>query len=479
MSSKSLLYFVDDGYHYTSRFESTRRMHSEGLAYTSSEPLREVPADIMIEEYAQTTLTCPGDVLRALSGIFSARYGNRVYYGLPCDDFDRAILWEPYAAAHERRRATDAATYPSWSWISVQGRVRCRSFHRVPSFAHWAEPDVKVIDGRESFGWVPIDAPEEEADLSEQRRADIDPFVISLQPVAAQAWLEGCNLTTPPKYLRVDCGKAEYLERLQKSWLNGSLAYTREALKSQTSLELFDNADTQSLAVDGRLAVHTQRAILALDWDCRGSTPDTVPGPHPVLIRTCNHRAAGSITLDEYSVERLQMGNEFDGCFIALSVTYREDKFIIEKHVTAPYDPSSVSRLYGCPCSIDPDTKCTFEHIVERPEHDMFCTPDDFQEAALPKSKGNEEYYLDNLAHKYGDIHERAFLKHMADLSYFNVNGEALHPVTVAHEINVMLVGPSQQGNRGGRVFEKLGIGRVYLKRWVEASPIFETVVLE
>jgi hypothetical protein len=74
---------------------------------------------------------------------------------------------------------------------------------------------------------------------------------------------------------------------------------------------------------------------------------------------------------------------------------------------------------------------------------------------------------------------ERAFLKHMADLSYLDVHGNPLHPVTVVHEINVMLIAPSRQGDHGRRVFERLGFGRVYLNRWVEASPVFETVVLE
>jgi len=42
-----------------------------------------------------------------------------------------------------------------------------------------------------------------------------------------------------------------------------------------------------------------------------------------------------------------------------------------------------------------------------------------------------------------------------------------------------MVVAPVPVQEEGVVTYRRLGIGRVYLKRWVEASPAFETIVLE
>jgi hypothetical protein len=42
-----------------------------------------------------------------------------------------------------------------------------------------------------------------------------------------------------------------------------------------------------------------------------------------------------------------------------------------------------------------------------------------------------------------------------------------------------MLVIPSPNHGEGSKIYQRLGIGRIYLKKWAEASPKFETIVLE
>ena len=72
-------------------------------------------------------------------------------------------------------------------------------------------------------------------------------------------------------------------------------------------------------------------------------------------------------------------------------------------------------------------------------------------------------------------LHATAFLKYLSGLSFMDVDGKLMHASSDVPEITVMLISPT---DGGGKVYERLGLGRVYLKRWVEAKPKFETIVL-
>jgi len=76
-------------------------------------------------------------------------------------------------------------------------------------------------------------------------------------------------------------------------------------------------------------------------------------------------------------------------------------------------------------------------------------------------------------------MHKKSIQKHSPDLTYFDINGEVLHPVTLVHEMKVISIGPSQQADSVGQVFERLRIDIVYSKRWIEASSVFQTIMLE
>lgn len=68
-------------------------------------------------------------------------------------------------------------------------------------------------------------------------------------------------------------------------------------------------------------------------------------------------------------------------------------------------------------------------------------------------------------------------MRYLREVCYFDVEGQLLHPLVHPPALNVMMVLPSMEGTKG--VFCRAGIGRFYLKSWVEADPQFGTVVVE
>jgi hypothetical protein len=73
----------------------------------------------------------------------------------------------------------------------------------------------------------------------------------------------------------------------------------------------------------------------------------------------------------------------------------------------------------------------------------------------------------------------RAIMKHFAEVSYFDVEGRLLHDWDEVPALRVMMIMPSIGKGRVTQVYQRLRLGTIYLKRWVEAEPKFETVGLE
>ena len=68
---------------------------------------------------------------------------------------------------------------------------------------------------------------------------------------------------------------------------------------------------------------------------------------------------------------------------------------------------------------------------------------------------------------------------HLHDQAYRDIDGVLLHDYKSPPKIHVMMIRSKSGAENRGEFYERLGIGQIYLKRWVEASPEFETIVLE
>lgn len=94
-----------------------------------SHPLRELT--VRICDYNARNLSSDADTLNAFEGIcniLSRQLGHetRYIFGLPQCDFDVALLWQPIGETRCRIRS-DGLVLPTWSWISVQGKIKLES----------------------------------------------------------------------------------------------------------------------------------------------------------------------------------------------------------------------------------------------------------------------------------------------------------------------------------------------------------------
>jgi hypothetical protein len=341
---------------------------------------------------------------------------------------------------------------------------------------------------------LPIDAPNHDNEWNHSTN-----YVI-----AGLAWLGSCINTAIPSFLLVDCPREKYVRRLEEKW-SQRFSNLEDSAQIYNKREVFDNPSIGSLTA-GCISVYTQRASLTLDWSERNPNdiPRT-PGQAHATIRLSNHRPAGEIVLNRYSTRRIQRMYESDVSFIALSVIQRNK--ILDRHVGASscslysrgpgFEPkaqelkSSISRYFGFPCSSREKQVDGIVHIVECPQHANFLAPlpDQYRQSSLPKlhseydgcslhvgiSRDGDEGYK-NKAIKYKvKAHER----HHMVLCYTDIEGSLLHDCDRPILLNVLLIAPSTNRGKERRVYQRLGVATIYLKRWVEATPKFETIVLE
>jgi hypothetical protein len=210
----------------------------------------------------------------------------------------------------------------------------------------------------------------------------------------------------------------------------------------------------------GRVLVHTQKA--SLDIEQSSANPPArywIRNPAGRLIGMFDH---DSTPAAENSVTGLE--------FIVLSATDEDLGYWLKRYESVG---ASIGKLLGCPClsekysylDVLKPPRTDIQHVEECPGHADFWTP----LAHIPATDDRLEY----------PIRDKKFLRHFAAVSYFDTNGELMHYWDQVPRLNVMMIVPSTGKGRGEGVYQRAGLGCVYLKRWAEANPKFETVVLE
>jgi hypothetical protein len=95
----------------------------------------------IISEYTQRKLTVESDIVDAVTALFNAltkgfkvAEGDRdkaFRFGMPLENLERALLWQPTSNAPHSRRAPAGgmrAPWPSWSWAAWRGATRYSGF---------------------------------------------------------------------------------------------------------------------------------------------------------------------------------------------------------------------------------------------------------------------------------------------------------------------------------------------------------------
>jgi hypothetical protein len=121
-SSTTLLYFTDQGLFLEIGKGGGSQILSEGPAKNSIPyALRSYRLDYL-ELFTRRKFTHPTDRLLGILCILYAIYGNQIYYDMPLEDFDSAILWTPESNI-EPRATTPIELFPTWSWTSGDGSI--------------------------------------------------------------------------------------------------------------------------------------------------------------------------------------------------------------------------------------------------------------------------------------------------------------------------------------------------------------------
>lgn len=413
----------------------------------------------IVADYTERQLTYSSDILRAISGLFRALYGDQTSFGLPFAGFDTAMLWSPTHFNASTRLATPEEVFPSWSWIAIDGSVSMpRVYCHTWSLAFWGKPSTGIA--------IISKALSDEASYVNQK----DPYIPESLLSIALAWREGCIDTEAPFLFYQDQSKQEIYFQLKKRWPSYSV-YLSDILRGYAKKGLFKNLHVEHMKA-GCLPVYTQRASFVLRWSgVKHNKREVLLEPNHTIKEATSSGIIGVIVFDtHYTQQRIEETKCADISCIALSVS--DEHWEVEDQLD---QDCSLSKNYGCPCSDEPNDTIQHTHVVECPKHNSFFSP-------LPREY---DVQLADTAEKpdvYEDLkYQRKIAKarHLISVSYYNSQGQLLHNHWHPPALNVMLIAPSTNRGVERNVYQRLGIGQTYLKRWVESSPVFKTIVLE
>jgi hypothetical protein len=463
--SQKLLFFTDYGLYQKSNFGSPDNIaKSEGPLGVSNGVHYEKLNLSTVEEFTRRSLTDQTDLLRASAGFLQVLYGDRLLFGMPLDEFDSAILWIPTGFGGKPRQCSDIAVFPSWSWASSSSPVRFLRRYRTPF-------------GLARYGRRCSNNPNEPAASSWEIISPRRVRSQAVHPLRAfayfgLAWLNGCIESKAPFEVLMNVDSYTYASRLSEKWQYSHVSLWDDAHNNPKQSTLFDDIFESSLCRPGQIVVRAQKISFALDL--RGQDPRKLApgeGHIPALIRATDNKLAGFIELDDFAVQHLRASNKAQALFIALSVYDRDETCTpirLEKYTNYYFRHLSVSDFYGCPCALDSAQAADLEHFAECPQHASFLIPSLDQSDAI-MSYGSDE-------------HKLACTHHLRQQSYHDFHGKTVHEEGYPPLLWVMMIAPSENERTKCmelNVYRRLGIGRIWLKKWVEVKPAFETFFLE
>lgn len=199
--------------------------------------------------------------------------------------------------------------------------------------------------------------------------------------------------------------------------------------------------------------------------------------PSRGYIRTATGRLSGACQFDRHTKsDVVHLGDRMRVQFLALSIVGDSLAVDLSNSVKGG---RSISHNYGCPCSIESESSSPLDHIVECPEHSDFHKLD----YVLEDGEDLSEYaHYDKMKHeseKPPDTEQIALYRHLMKQGYRDKHERLLHHYISPPMVNVMVIGVKKDCGTEGKIFQRLGTGQMDLKRWVEACPNFETIVLE
>ena len=378
----------------------------------------------MLSLYTTRDLSFDEDILKAFSGVLNRKFKGATTYGLPCEAFDRAIFWETNNYTSPSRASKSESLFPSWSWTSTFGRIRFVDGYGI---AFWGMVNPTPGSNGELTYMVP--SPE-----YQKGYGFFDKHGHGLS--CGLAWPLGCVSEEHPPGLEFDCSAKEYENRLHAKWKSYT-DYWTDAFGSFLNDGPFSEAEVEAAGVLGRLLVYTHEATFSIEWIAR--TDKDSPGKQYFIIKSKDGSLAGLIFLGVHQKEKLGTAVYDSARFIALSVSL-----------------DSGNELKPTVCQ-----KCDSYFVSEFWLESSECHCERRDTAASPQSSVLKKP-------------KRTF---PPDIYFLDQNGDPV-PGWEPVMLNVMLV-HSVSGNKGDEIVQRLGIGKIYLKKWAQAERQFRTFILE
>ncbi|KAK8257835.1 heterokaryon incompatibility protein-domain-containing protein [Phyllosticta capitalensis] len=290
-----------------------------------------------VESYTRRKLGDPNDILNAFHGVCSFWY-NEHRYGLPESGFFDAVHWLPLSDERRRRPSSGCNTFPTWSWISVQGGISVQGPVSLSPFFSRAR-ELKELDpsiartqnpGRGRFyvaSWAFVSAIGGKVAM-EFPEPEEGSFDCSLAILACNS---DCMPVRPPEIASMNPHSGDNWMSLRKRYTLLDLWKTCQGLDQNQShpsyVTRISNEQKRLAASPGRVLVFSQAA--SLDIASAHEDPDEHQSSCGVFVRKTifgmllRKKRVGVVSFDDrsYKSELRKKTNEIQ-C-IALSISRR------------------------------------------------------------------------------------------------------------------------------------------------------------
>ncbi|KPM39551.1 hypothetical protein AK830_g7009 [Neonectria ditissima] len=433
------------------------------------------------------------DFLRAFSGLLFSMYGAETLWGLPQKHFDEALLWNETKGYNAERDSH--AAFPSWSWTAASGVISSRenadpgSIEPISAVATWAfvpenAGSEKALTDRPD---VTVLRPASELDhFSRSHRSSQDSQDAQRQASrlsAALVYFQGCVQIPPqggdtehdildsvrrsPDSLRHH-SRSDLDAAFQKRWPR-YIDFWDDTLGSPLVGSHFSPSLVHAASISGRILVHTQKSSFRLDPLTSIDTRSARLGIPAVIRGTADNTPAGIIY--HLREDWLQVAFAVDRVyeFIALSteteslLNYSPWIFCFDR------DVSMMSRFAGCTCSqpvVEGNLDGDIAHIPLCLRHPEF--------PSTPEGKSPWDSVAEKVSSSFAcrDVNGANLV---GDEHRFNKTRGGVFLGSQVASLNVMLVERSPEGEG---IYKRVGLGKIFLKKWVESNPSFKALVL-
>ena len=467
-----------------------------------------------LEEYARRRLSQQSDIFHAFSGITRSLYsagGSAITFGLPENDIDRALLWEPIPR-FQPRKASSGCVLPSWSWASHTGPL---SFGYGVDVAG-SDVDYFVVDSH-SGDFRRIEKPkcDHESEWAKQQFSfsDLAEHLFESQDIPPHVYMSlsrhGKRVLSASSESVSQPGARTEVCLLDKGYdpdqtIPNPCPLGKDVLHQAREISgaLIFNAPVASFTLHDHSALNNTDEIFRWNRDTSELLEVTIFNKHARMagfirmdrrwvetnLPSTNRRSKRTLEAVSNNTAGAQLQQRQTFVFAALSLarspTFDEMECYVEYQVSHNII-SNRDLPGGCPTG-RPHEKLKGDS-VEDADSDSSKNSDDRTGDIERKGPSGISKMRDGWWKQAAPVEEIAGVGYVGDVTkdvrFYNTEGKRILKTPM---VNVMLL--EEQRDEGSeleddvsekpRVYRRLGVGLVYLARWMDAEPQARTIIL-